>query len=139
MNFSKVIVRKPSKSLVNGLTSQNLGLPIYEKALEQHHYYISELKKVGVDVIVLPAQEEFPDSVFVEDTAVLIPELAIITLPGDKTRTDEIIAMQETLKQFYKNISKINLPGTLDGGDVLLIDKDFYIGLSDRTNADRRN
>lgn len=139
MNFSKAIVCRPCKSMVNGLTSQNLGLPDFQKAKKQHDSYIKQLQNAGLDVIILEAQDEFPDSCFVEDPAVVIAELAIITSLGDKTRRGETILIEDTLKKIYTNIQKIELPATFEGGDVLLVEKDFYVGLSKRTNIEGIN
>lgn len=85
--FRNVIVRRPSKSMVEGITSSpELGKPDYELALKQHDAYIEALKACGVKVTVLEALEEYPDSCFVEDTAVLTPKCAIITNPGALSR-----------------------------------------------------
>ncbi|WP_285766132.1 arginine deiminase family protein [Peribacillus sp. SI8-4] len=134
--YKHVIVKTPSRSYVNGLTTSNLGTPDYDKALEQHAAYVEALKKCGVDVTHLPANEEFPDSTFVEDTAVIAPEFAVITNPGDATRNKEIVEMEPVLKEFHKTIHHIHAPGTLDGGDVLQVDDHFYIGISERTNEE---
>lgn len=134
--FKQLIVKKPGKSYVNGLTTSDLGKPDFELLCKQHNAYIEALKKCGVSVEVLPANEEFPDSTFVEDTAVIVPEFAVISNPGADSRNGEIINMNETLKKFYQEFRYIEAPGTLDGGDVLQIDKNFYIGISDRTNEE---
>ena len=80
--FTKAIVRTPSRSMINGLTTANLGQPNYELALLQHKEYIAALTKCGLQVIVLPPDEEYPDSTFVEDTALLTKKCAIISNPG---------------------------------------------------------
>ncbi|RNB91443.1 N(G),N(G)-dimethylarginine dimethylaminohydrolase [Brevibacillus fluminis] len=134
--FTRAIVKKPGKSYVNGLTTSNLGTPNYELALEQHASYIEALKTVGVEVTVLEADEQFPDSTFVEDTAVLTEKFAIVSNPGAETRNGEIVHMQEVLKGFYKELEYIQAPGTLDGGDVMQADNRFYVGLSTRTNEE---
>ena len=135
--FKQVIVRKPAKSLINGITSNpELGRPDYNKALEQHNNYIKALQKCGVNVHILEAMEEFPDSCFVEDVAVCTKEFAMITSPGAETRKGEEKDMIEELKKFYSVIEYIQKPGTLEGGDVMMVDDHFYIGLSDRTNRD---
>ncbi|MFF2754946.1 dimethylarginine dimethylaminohydrolase family protein [Psychrobacillus sp. NPDC058041] len=136
MNFSHTIVRKISKSFVNGLTTVDLGKPDYEKAFEQHSNYIDALKQCGVKVTVLEADERFPDSTFVEDTAILTEKCAIITNPGAESRNGEIVEMREVLSNFYSEIESILEPGTLDGGDVMQVDNHFYIGLSNRTNEE---
>ena len=84
--FSNAIVRKPGNSLVNGLTTADLGSPNYEKALTQHAAYVNALKTCGLEVIVLDAIEQYPDSTFIEDVALLTPECAIITNPGAPSR-----------------------------------------------------
>lgn len=132
--FKNVIVKKPGKSYVNGLTTSNLGEPNYDKLLIQHEAYIEALKQCKVTVKELPASEDFPDSTFVEDTAVLTPDFAVITNPGAPSRNAEIQEMEPILKEFYTDIRYIKAPGTLDGGDVLPVDDHFYIGISARTN-----
>ncbi|WP_026678864.1 dimethylarginine dimethylaminohydrolase family protein [Fictibacillus gelatini] len=137
--FKHVIVRQPGKSYVNGLTTSNLGKPDYEKLLTQHKAYVEALKKCGVEVTELEADENYPDSTFVEDTAVLTEKFAVITNPGAESRNGEIIDMKEVIKDFYQTIESIHSPGTLDGGDVLQVENHFYIGLSDRTNEEGAN
>lgn len=134
--FENVIVKTPGESYVNGLTTVELGKPVYGKLLEQHASYVEALKKCGVAVTHLPASEAFPDSTFVEDTAVLTPEFAVITNPGAASRKDETIEMEEVLKGFYRKLHYIKAPGTLEGGDILLAEDHFYIGISNRTNEE---
>lgn len=100
----------------------------------QHNAYIKALEQCDVSIQVLPANEAFPDSTFVEDTAVLTPEFAIICNPGAESRIDEIQEMEPVLKEYYTNLHYIKTPGFVDGGDVLQIENKFYIGISDRTN-----
>ena len=133
--FSKAIVRKPGKSIVNGLTTSNLGAPLYKKALEQHQSYIGALKECGLDVTILPADEDYPDSTFVEDTALLTPHCAIITNPGAPSRKGETAKIKTVVDKFYSSIEKILDPGTVDGGDIMMVGNHFYIGLSNRTNS----
>lgn len=132
--YKNVIVKTPGKSYVNGLTTSNLGIPDYEKVVKQHAAYVEAMEKCGVTVTHLPASEQFPDSTFVEDTAVLTPEFAVITNPGAASRNGEIQEMETVLKRFYEKFYHIQSPGTLDGGDILQIEDHFYIGISDRTN-----
>lgn len=134
--YNHVIVKTPGKSYLNGLTTSNLGKPNYEKLMEQHGRYIEALKKCGVEVTHLPASEEFPDSTFVEDTAVLTSDFAVITNPGVDSRSGEVTEIESVLKKFYQKFYYINSPGTLDGGDVLQAEEHFYIGISDRTNEE---
>ncbi|MCK4795964.1 MAG: N(G),N(G)-dimethylarginine dimethylaminohydrolase, partial [Spirochaetes bacterium] len=137
--YSKAIVRTPSKNIADGLTTADLGSPNYSLALHQHQEYIEALKECGLDVIVLEAYDNFPDSTFVEDTAVLTPLCAIITNPGAPSRNDETFEMSKVLNRFYTNIETIEDPGTLDAGDVMMVGKHFYIGLSERTNENGAN
>lgn len=137
--FKNVIVRKPGKSICDGITSApELGKPDYEKALKQHENYIETLKKCGVNVTVLEPLEEFPDSCFVEDTAVLTKKCAIISNPGAESRNKESEFMVETIKKFYSEnkIEYIKAPGTLEGGDVMMVGDHFYVGKSARTNEE---
>jgi len=132
--FTKAIVRKPCKNMVNGISSANHGAVNYMNAVKQHQEYIDVLKKCGLDVLVLDSNEQFPDSVFVEDTALLTPSFAVISNPGAQSRNGEITEMEIALKNIFPVIDRIQSPGTLDGGDVMMVGKHFYIGLSERTN-----
>ena len=132
--FKKAIVRKPCKNLVNGLTTSNLGKPDYQLALKQHQEYIEALEECGLEVIVLEADEKYPDSVFIEDTALLTPHCAIITNPASHSRNGEIIELGQVIEIVYPIVETISTPGTLEGGDVMMVGSHFYIGLSERTN-----
>jgi dimethylargininase len=134
--FSRALVRTPGRSLVDGLTTANLGKPKYHKALDQHAAYIDALKACGLEVTVLPLLEDFPDSCFIEDVALLTPHCAIITRPGAPSRMGEIKGMHEILSQYYDAIEQIQEPGTVEGGDILTVGSHSYIGLSARTNAE---
>ncbi|MDN7245240.1 dimethylarginine dimethylaminohydrolase family protein [Planococcus shenhongbingii] len=134
--YKNVIVKTPGKSYVNGLTTSDLGTPDYERLLEQHAAYVEALKACGVEVTQLPESEEYPDSTFVEDAAVVTPEFAIITNPGAESRNGEKEEIEAVLKKFYSKFHYITSPGTLDGGDVLQVDKHFYVGISERTNRE---
>ncbi len=132
--FKNAIVRKPCRNLVNGLTGTDLGKPDYDLAVIQHEAYISALQKCGLEVTVLAADENYPDSVFVEDTALLTPGCAVITNPGAPSRKGEIKEMAEVLSGYFTEIETIKDPGTLEAGDVMMAGNHFYIGLSERTN-----
>lgn len=134
--IKNVIVRKPSKNFADGITTADLGKPDYEKALEQHEGYIEALKECGCSVTVLEADERYPDSTFVEDVAVVTEKCAIITRPGAASRKGEEREIIDTLKKFYSNIEYLEGSACLEGGDILRIDKHFYIGQSKRTNAE---
>jgi dimethylargininase len=104
-----------------------------EIARTQHHEYINLLKAVGCDVIELPAEADLPDSVFVEDTAFILPEAAVITRPGADSRKPETESIIRALSPFIKLI-RVREPATVDGGDVLVLGKNIYVGLSSRSN-----
>jgi dimethylargininase len=137
--FKNAIVRRPTKSVINGISNAKLGLPDYKLALTQHDNYIETLRKCGLEVEVLEANENFPDWVFIEDVALLTKKCAIVTNPGTPSRNKETIGIKETLSKYYNNIEKIVSPGTLDGGDIMMVEDHFYIGLSDRTNTEGAN
>ena len=103
------------------------------KARRQHGAYEDALRGLGVKVISLPAEPELPDSVFVEDAAVVLDECAVIARPGADSRRAETESVAAALTP-YRKLSFIHSPGTLDGGDVLRIGRTIFIGLSDRSN-----
>ena len=133
--FKNAIVRTPAPSLVNGITSApELGKPDYRNALNQHKAYIKALEQCGVTVRILEQDDRFPDSCFVEDVAVCTPAFAMVTSPGAPTRMGEEKEITAVLREFYVDIEHITAPGTLEGGDVMMVGDHYYIGLSDRTN-----
>jgi len=132
--FTRAIVRRPGGSFTEGLTSANLGKPSLSRALEQHDAYIAAFEQCGLDVTVLPADERYPDSTFIEDTAILTPQVAIITNPGAASRNGEKYITRPAVEEFYPEVVEIEPPGTLDGGDVLAVNNHLYIGLTARTN-----
>lgn len=137
--FNKVIVKRPCKSICNGITSSpELGKPIYEKALNQHNLYIEALKKCDVEVTILEPDERYPDSCFVEDPALITKSCAIITNPGAESRNGEKEEIIKAIQKFFpeEKIEYIKPPGTLEGGDVMMVDDTFYVGLSARTNEE---
>jgi len=133
--FTYALTRKPGKNFNQGLTTANLGPPNYELILKQHASYVDALKTVGIDVIELDPQPNYPDAHFVEDTAVVFSEAAVITRLGAASRRGEGESIAEVLRQ-YREIEHIQTPGTLDGGDVLMIGNRFFIGISERTNPE---
>lgn len=134
--FTQAIVRVPCKGIVEGLTSARLGLPVYERALEQHADYVKALERCGLKVTVLDADSCYPDSTFVEDTALVAPEWAIITRPGAESRRGEVVDMTNKLVSLFSDIEYINHPGTVEAGDIMKVGDHYYIGLSERTNAE---
>ena len=137
--FKQAIVRKPCKNFQFGISTSTLGKPDYQRALLQHSQYVEALLKCNLAVIELDEDDRFPDSTFVEDTALVDKEFAVITNLGAKSRQGEEIEINEKLKPFYDNIESIRKPGTLEGGDVMKIEEHYYIGLSKRTNNEGAN
>ena len=137
--FNNVIVKRPCKALIDGITSNpQLGTPDYTLALKQHDAYIEALKKCNVNITVLEADERYPDSCFVEDPAVITRKCAIITNPGASSRNGEKDEIVKTIRQFFSEdkIEYIKAPGTLEGGDVMMVGDHFYVGRSARTNEE---
>jgi len=133
--FRNAIVRKPSGSITDGLSTSDLGKPVYSIALEQHEKYTETLRKIGLEVRVLPSEESFPDSTFIEDVALCTPHCAIITRPGAESRRGETAGLKNVLREYYSAIEEISFPGTLEAGDVMMVGKHFHIGISNRTNT----
>ncbi len=104
-----------------------------ERAKLQHAAYHDALRRAGLRVESLPAEIDYPDSVFVEDTAVVLDEVAVVTRPGAESRRGEIPTIARALSR-YRTLERIEAPGTLDGGDVLAIGDEMYVGRSSRTN-----
>lgn len=134
--FTRAIARSVPTSIARGITSAKLGEPDYEKAREQHARYVGALEACGLKVVVLDADDEFPDSVFVEDTAVVTDRCAVVARPGAESRRGEVRAVEPMLSDLYGNVERIEAPGTLDGGDVLQVGDHFYVGLTQRTNEE---
>jgi dimethylargininase len=105
------------------------------KAEFQHGTYCAALREAGAVVEILPPEPDLPDSVFVEDVAVVLDEAAVITRPGAASRLAEVEPVAAALSR-YRRLLRIQPPGTIDGGDVLRIGRDFYVGRSSRTNVD---
>ncbi len=121
-------------NFAEGLTSVELGKPVYDLAMRQHQAYCHALQSFGLTLTRLGPEKEYPDSTFVEDTAVLTPQRAVITRPGAASRTGEIESIKPVLGRYYSQLYSIFEPGTLDGGDVCEAGDHFFIGISERTN-----
>ena len=133
--FKKAVVIPPGKNFRNGITTSNLGIPDYKESLRQHTSYCEVLKRCGLELITIQPDPAFPDSTFVEDTAIVTSAMAIITRPGDQRRLGEERKIEDVLMAERK-IERIHPPGCVDGGDVLHAESHFFIGLSSRTNRE---
>lgn len=134
--FDRAIVRPPGPSFTAGLSTAGLGAPDLELALAQHEAYCRTLAEVGLELVRLLPDPDFPDSTFVEDTAVVTAAGAVLTRPGAPTRAGETAAIAEALDRLAIEVRAILAPGTVDGGDVCEADGRFLIGLSSRTNLE---
>jgi len=133
--FKHAIVRKPGENFAEGLTTSDLGTPDYKMMMDQHNAYVITLQSLGLEVHILQPLAQYPDAYFVEDVAVVTPEIAVITNPGARERAGEVRHIEPILSSF-RSIASIESPGTLDGGDVMQAGDHFYIGVSERTNEE---
>jgi dimethylargininase len=134
--FKHAIVRLPGINFAQGLTTVQLGVPLYDKVLQQHARYCEALQECGLTLTTLDADPDHPDSTFVEDTAVVTAHSAVLTRPGARSREGEVSAMRAALGSFFSAMGEIEAPGTLDGGDICEADDRFFLGLSQRTNEE---
>ena len=136
--FKNAIVRKPARSMTGGLSEAELGLPDYDRAYLQHQNYVLALIEAGLSVTILEACEEFPDSCFVEDVALMTPKCAILTNPGAPSRRGEVAQIEDVVRKFYqefgREVEQIVDPGMVEAGDIMMVGDHYYIGHSDRTN-----
>ncbi|MCU0297831.1 MAG: arginine deiminase family protein [Candidatus Nanopelagicales bacterium] len=131
----KCLVRRPSPRLADGLLTHIDRQPVdADLALRQWQAYVDALAEFGWEPVEVPAAPELPDGVFVEDTMVWWQGRAVITRPGAPARRDEIPAVEQALAGLGVPATRIEAPGTLDGGDVLKIGDRFYAGVGGRTN-----
>ena len=107
----------------------------YERAQVQHKQYEEALNTLGLDVISLDAEPDLPNSVFVEDVALVLGECAIMLNPGAASRRPEVASVEKALTP-YRDIFRIQPPGTMDGGDILTLDRTIYVGISSRSTED---
>lgn len=132
-DFNRAIVRRPGRSAVNGLRSQPSDDPDYDTLVAEHAAYIDALSRAGLAVDILPALEAFPDSMFVEDPAIVMSEGAVLLRPGAPSRRGEVAEMREPLARHFAHLTEL-VEGLADGGDVLMTPEIIYIGLSARTD-----
>jgi dihydropteroate synthase len=104
------------------------------RAARQHRAYCDTLRACGAQVITLPRIDELPDSVFVEDTAIVLDELVVLTRPGVESRLAEVEAIEPEIARIRRKIVRIEPPATLEGGDVMRVGRALFVGLSTRTN-----
>lgn len=128
------ITRDVSPSIARGEVTHMERVALdYHRAAEQHESYRTLLRTLGCEVVSLPADAAFPDCVFVEDTAIVLDDLAVVTRPGAESRRGEVDVVAGALARF-RPLVRIEAPATIDGGDVLVLDDRIFVGLSSRTN-----
>lgn len=134
--FHHAIIRAPGPNFAEGLTSVHLGVPRFDLVLQQHESYCQALRECGLTLTVLDADLNHPDSTFVEDTAVLTERSAILMRPGALSRAGEVAAIRGTIQSFFPTTQEIVAPGAVDGGDICEADSHFFLGLSQRSDAE---
>ena len=134
--FRHAIVRAPGSNFAAGLTTVSLGRPELAKVVQQHRLYCAALEECGLALTCLEPDLRYPDSTFVEDTAVLTERGAILMRPGAESRTGEVEAILPVLQRFFPATPAIQAPGTVDGGDICEAGDHFFLGLSHRTNQE---
>ena len=135
-DFTDAIIRRPGRSVVRGILKDSGVVPEFDRVVAEHTAYVEALRSAGLIVEVLPPLEDFPDSVFVEDPALVFSEGAVVLRPGTPTRAGEGEHMRPVLQRRFDTV--LELPGEFhaDGGDVLAMPKAVFIGLSRRTDRD---
>lgn len=131
--FNRAIVRQPARSVVAGLRANDGGNPTYDGIRGEHDAYIAALRSANVDITVLPPLEKFPDSLFIEDPALVFSEGAILLRPGAPSRAAETGELAPTLRDLFDVVVDLTT-GHADGGDVLVMPLGVIIGLSARTD-----
>ena len=132
--FTHAICRTPSPSSVDGLRAVDTGTPDFTTFLAHHTDYVAALRETGAEVTVLGPLDAFPDSVFVEDAALCLPEGAVIMRPGAPSRLGEAAEMAPHLEALYSDVQRIQGDGFIEGGDILTTEHEILVGLSARTN-----
>src|SRR5438552_1626075 len=113
--FTHAITRRPGSDFAQGITTADLGIPNYNLILQQHEAYLCALRSLGLDITVLDPLLGCPDAYFVEDPAIVLPEIAVITRPGALPRRGELDTIEAALAP-YRSIVRIEPPGTIEGG-----------------------
>jgi dimethylargininase len=132
-DFDRAIVREPGHSVVQGIRSDETASPDFGGVQREHAAYVAALRAAGVTVDVLAPLEAFPDSIFVEDPALVFPEGAILLRPGAATRLGEAAEMRGALTRHFETVLALEGEEYADGGDILVTPEMVLIGLSKRT------
>lgn len=134
--FTHAITRRPPATAVDGLRAVDTGAPDLDRMLSHHADYIAALRSTGAQVIELPDLPAYPDSLFVEDTALCLPEGAVVMRPGAPSRLGEAAEMAPHLAALYTHVRRIEgADSFIEGGDILVTETEILVGRSARTNA----
>ncbi len=134
-SFTHAVTKAPSRSIISGLRAVDTGAPDLAVFETHHRDYVAALKSTGAIVTELPCDDAFPDSVFIEDSGLCLQEGAILMRPGAPSRLGEAEAMRSPLEQIYGDVSAINGPGFIEGGDILVTEREILVGCSARTDS----
>ncbi|MCQ0093755.1 dimethylarginine dimethylaminohydrolase family protein [Roseovarius sp. M141] len=134
-HFTHAISRRPGASVTHGLRAEDRGAPDLARLRAAHDAYVATLRSTGAKVTVLDALEEYPDALFVEDTALCLPEGAVMMRPGAASRMGEVAQMRPALAALFEDLRDIHGPGHIEGGDILFTGREVLVGRSARTDA----
>ena len=134
--FTDALVRTPARSVTEGLRAVDSGAPDPDALAREHARYRAALEAAGLAVHVLPPLEDFPDSVFVEDPVLCLGRCVVLLRPGAPSRLGETAAIEPELAPLFSARARIDAPGFVDGGDLLLTERELVIGLSQRTDVE---
>ncbi|MDA9991154.1 arginine deiminase family protein [Paracoccaceae bacterium] len=134
--FTRAITRRPASSVTAGLRGVDIGTPDFDLMLRHHAQYVEALHEAGARVIELDPLDDFPDGLFVEDTALCLPEGVVLMRPGAPTRLGEVAQIEPVLQGLFDKVARIDGPGTIEAGDILTTSREVLVGQSLRTNSE---
>ena len=131
--LTRGLSRRINECELSFISRQQIDLP---RAVRQHRNYQELLKSIGASVVEIPADDDCPDCCFLEDTAIILDEVAIRTRPGSEARRREVDGVLPTVRKFRRDISEIEPPATLEGGDMLRVGRTLFVGLTERSSRE---
>ncbi len=137
MSSKIALIRPPSPRIAEGIVTHIERTPVdHELATKQWSGYAEAMENAGWKLVQVPAADDCPDGVFIEDTMVVYKNVAVISRPGADSRKPEVVGAEDTVEALGLSINRIRMPGTLDGGDVLKVGSTIYVGRGGRTNPE---
>ena len=133
--FTHALTRRPHPGVVDGLRAEDRGPPDLARLRAAHADYVAVLRAAGAEVIELDPLPDFPDALFVEDTALCLPEGAVLLRPGAPSRAGEVAHVEPALAARFRELRRLEGPGHVEGGDVLVTGREVLVGRSARTDA----